>query len=296
MSQAYTMHPFDYVKNKISESSYKLFKYIIWTTVIGLIVGIILVISFYILLVPLGFTLQDFDTNNFYTTGQTILDSGIFLSKGGIITVIFLSLAVIALIVVLIMTYIQYYKLGSAFNRLYIADSSIETPRFISYGFYGYVIAIIIGIFVPGIAGSIVSILGNVSLAIAAYLIYRLFTEYRDERRFNAKPSILLFIGLAINIVTNISSMFSTWGSFGTLIGFILMLLGFRDLSRDIKIVSFTRGQQIGSQYKQQTQQIGPTKTAYSPQDTSKKILFCPNCGAKLADNAKFCANCGSTI
>ena len=29
---------------------------------------------------------------------------------------------------------------------------------------------------------------------------------------------------------------------------------------------------------------------------TSKKMKYCPNCGAQLPDNANFCASCGSPL
>jgi len=294
MNQTYGMHPFEYAKNKISESATKLYKYIIWTTVLGVILAVIMVVTYFVLLEPLGFILADFDTNNIYTTGQALVDSGIL--ETGIVAIIFLGIAGVGFLIFLVLSYIQYYKLGSAFSRLYVADPITETMKYISYGFYGYIIAIIASTFIPGIANAVVSILGNVSLAIAAYLIYQLFIDFKTQGRFKGKPSILLFIGLAINVVTSISSIFNTWGSFGSLVGFILMLMGFRDLSRDIRTVIPPTGQTIQPKV---TPVISTEDSTISTEDIKTvpaSERFCSNCGTKITSDVKFCSNCGFSV
>ncbi|MCG3259348.1 MAG: hypothetical protein H7644_06360, partial [Candidatus Heimdallarchaeota archaeon] len=199
MNQNYGIQPFEFAKNKASESSNKLYKYIILTTVLGIFLAMLFVIGYFVYLVDFGFTIESFDPNNIYATGEAIFNSGILTT--GLILVIFAGIFGIALVVVMIMSYIQYYKLGSAFSRLHVADPIITTSKYISYGFFGYIIAIVASIFIPGIGSTIVSILGNVSLAVAAYLIYRLFLEYRTLGRFKRKSSFYLFLGLAINVV-----------------------------------------------------------------------------------------------
>ncbi|MHA1217506.1 MAG: zinc ribbon domain-containing protein [Candidatus Heimdallarchaeaceae archaeon] len=292
MNQNYGIQPFEFAKNKISESANKLYKYLILMTVIGIFLAVIMIITFFVLLVPLGFTFEDFDPSNIYTTGEAIYNSGILTT--GLIAVIFLGIFGIALIVILIMSYIQYYKLGSAFSRLHVADPIITTTRYISYGFYGYIIALIASIFIPGIGSTVVSILGNVALAVAAYLIYKLFIEFKSLGRFKGKPSYYLFLGLAINVVTSISAMYSTWGSFGSFIGFILMLLGFRDLSRDIRTVTQPGGQAPQTRAPLQSSEV--STIPISDTKVTEGVLFCIKCGTKIEPNMKFCSNCGSSI
>lgn len=292
MSQNYNLSPFESAKRKISESSNKLYKYTIASVIIAMILVVILIVT---LIVVLGSSIESFDIDNLYQFGEDLISAGLFTS--GLIAAIFLIIAVIALLVILIMSYVQYYKLGSAFSNLHQADSALETSKYISYGFYGYIIAIIVGMFVPGIGGTVVSIIGNISLAGAAYLIYQLFNEYKNLGRFKGKSTMYLFLGLAINAVAAIVSLFSYYGSTGTLIGFILMLMGFRDLSRDIKLVAAPGGQVAPTGE--------PAAVAYSPaqpttepiqQTQPKATRFCSNCGAKITTDVKFCQNCGSSV
>ena len=292
MSQNYGIQPFEFAKNKVSESSNKLYKYIILTTVLGIFLAMLFVIGYFVYLVDLGFTIESFDPNNIYATGQAIFNSGILTT--GLILVIFAGILGVAIIVVLIMSYVQYYKLGSAFSRLHVADPIITTSKYISYGFFGYIIAIVASIFIPGIGSTIVSILGNVSLAVAAYLIYKLFQEYRILGRFKRKSSYYLFLGLAINVVTSISALFSTWGSFGSFIGFILMLMGFRDLSIDIRNVTPPGGQAPQKSAPPVQSNVESTIPESSAEMTGD-ARFCIKCGTKIEPNMKFCSNCGAS-
>jgi len=294
MNQDYNTQPFEYAKNKISESANKLYRYIIWATVIGIALVIIIAITIFVVLIPLGFSIEDFNPNNIYETGEAIIASGILAS--GIVAAVFLGIALVALLVILFMCYVQYYRLGTAFSKLYQAERTLETTKFISYGFYGYIIAIIAGMFIPGVAGNVVSIAGNVSLAAAAYLIYQLFGEYRSTGRFRGKPSMYLFIGLAVNVVSSISSMFSTYGSIGGLIGFILMLLGFRDLSRDIRVVEPQSHQEMTTQAAPVVSYSESKPTAAQVKPAQDKAQFCSKCGAKAMDNGKFCQSCGASL
>jgi len=294
MNQDYNTQTFEYAKSKISESADKLYRYIILATIIGIALVVILAITLFIVLIPLGFSIEDFNPNNIYETGEAIIASGILSS--GIVAFVFLGIALVALIVILFMSYVQYYRLGTAFSKLYQADRTLETTKFISYGFYGYIIAIIAGMFIPGVGGNVVSIAGNVSLAVAAFLIYQLFGEYKSTGRFRGKPSMYLFIGLAVNVVSSISSMFSTYGPIGSLVGFILMLLGFRDLSRDIRMVEPQSHQKMRAQAVPVEGYSESKPTAAQVEPAQDKTNFCSKCGAKAMDNGKFCQSCGASL
>ncbi len=294
MNQDYNTQPFEYAKSKISESADKLYKYIILATIIGIALVVIIAITLFVVLIPLGFTIEDFNPNNIYATGEAIIASGILSS--GIIAVVFLGIALVALLVILFMSYVQYYRLGTGFNKLYEAERTLETTKFISYGFYGYIIAIIAGMFIPGVTGNVISIAGNVSLAAAAFLIYQLFNEYKSKGRFRGKPSMYLFIGLAVNVVSSISSMFSTYGSIGSLVGFILMLLGFRDLSRDIRMVESQSHQEMTAQAAPVESYSESKPTVAQVEPALNKAHFCSKCGAKITTDGEFCQNCGASL
>jgi len=294
MNQTHAMHPFEDAKYRISVSSKKLYQYLIWATVLGLILFVGLIVTLLVILIPLGFSFEDFDLNDPYTSGQALLDSDFF--SVAIAAAILLIIALVALLIIMIMSYVQYYRLGSGFNKLHLSDPRKETTRYISYGIYGYVIAIIAGIFIPDIGGVIVSILGNVSLAIGVFLIYQLFVDYKNEGRFTGKPSILLFIGIAMNVVSSISSLFSTYGTAVNLIGFILMLIGFNQLSKDILLVAPPGAQTAPAPTTQPDQPVQAVPPATETQPEPANERFCSKCGAKTTTDVKFCQNCGAQL
>ncbi|MHA1198562.1 MAG: zinc ribbon domain-containing protein [Candidatus Heimdallarchaeaceae archaeon] len=292
MSQNVNLSLFESAKGRISESSNKLYKYTIASVIIAMIAVVILVVT---LVVVLGFTMasfESFDMNDFYQLGEDLIASGLFTLA--LIPAIFLIIVVVALVIVLILQFIQYYKLGTAFSKLHDADRTLETTKYISYGFFIYVIASIAGGFVPGIGGTIITVIANVSLAAAAYLIYQLFEEYKSLGRFLRKSNWYLVIGLAINAISAIISLFSTYGYSGSLIGFILMLMGFRDLSRDIKLVAAPGGQ-VAQTAEPKTAAYSPAQSTPAPTQETK-TRFCSNCGAQSSTDMKFCQNCGKTL
>ena len=292
MNQGYNFQLFERTKHDISISANKLKNYIIFLVVAAIILVIIVAV---ILFVVLGFsveTLSTLDPNNLYQFGQDIIDSGLFTLA--LIPAIFLIIVGIGVIIIAILQFVQYIKLGSGFSKLYDADRALETSKYISYGFYGYVIAVIVGFFVPGIGGTIVSIIGNLSLAVGAYFIYQLFREYRNLGRYNSKISSLLFIGLAAQVISQIISAFTYYGGLLGLVGFILMLVGFRDLSRDIKLVA-PPGMQVIQPQASSSVQYAPTQTT-TPVKKTTGAQYCAHCGAKLTSNSKFCDNCGAEL
>ncbi len=294
MNQNVMVHPFEDAKNKISDSSRKLYRYTLWATFLGFALAIILIISLFAILIPLGFVLEEFDLDNIYESGEALIASN-FLTTG-LVAAIFLVIVLVALIIVMIMIYVQYYRLASGFNRLHNSDPRDESTKYISYGIYGYVIAVIAGIFIPGTVGNVVTALGNVSLAIGVYLIYKLFGDYKNEGRFKGKPSVFLFIGLGIQAITSISSIFNEFVALGGLLGFILMLLGFRDLSRDIRIVDPPSDQGIPAKIIPDQQYVETAPITSEPSSAPASVDFCSKCGAKITTDGKFCQSCGAAL
>ena len=243
MSQNNTIFAFEDAKNKISVSSRKLYLYLIWTTIIGIVLAVVLLITLLVFLAALGLSITDFDLENIYESAETLIGSGLLTS--GLVMVILLVIAILALIIISIMSYVQYYRLGTGFSKLHASDPRTETNRYISFGIYGYVLAVVAGIFIPGTFGTVVTLLGNVSLAFGVFLVYQLFQGYAEQGRFKGKHSIILFIGIALNVVASITIFFNDFGIVGSLVGFILMLIGFRNLSRDIMLVEPPKGEAV---------------------------------------------------
>ncbi|MHA1552615.1 MAG: hypothetical protein ACTSQC_11800 [Candidatus Heimdallarchaeaceae archaeon] len=243
MSQNNTMYAFEDAKNKISVSSRKIYRYLILTTIIGLILAVVLLVLVLVFLSSLGLTIADIDLDNIYETGALLISEEILATA--LAAVIILGISLLALVVISILTYVQYYRLGTGFSKLHSSDPRSETNRYISFGIYGYVIAVVAGIFIPGIFGTVVSLLANVSLAFGVFLIYQLFQGYTEQGRFKGKHSIILFIGIALNVVASITTLFNDFGTIGSLVGFILMLIGFKNLSRDIMLVEPPTGEAI---------------------------------------------------
>ena len=293
MNVNYGSQTFEYAKQKISLSANKLKNYIIIQVIFGIILIAIVVIAFLVVLGLTATDLTNINPNDLYQLVEDIVNNGIFVTTAGIIAAVFLIIAGIALVIIGILTYVQYYRLGQGFDKLNQADPSVQISKSVSYGFYGYIIAVIVGIFLPGIAGTIVSLIGNLSLAIAAYFIYQLFSEYQKQGRFNRTPSYMLVLGLGAQLITQIVSLFSYYGSFIGFVGFILMLIGFSHLSRDIKLVlppggTASQAQKVQQDSYAQAQPTAPVKQAGT--------TFCSHCGAKLTGDERFCVNCGAEV
>ena len=290
MYQSQQMHPFDYAKHKIADSSNKLYKYLLWAVFLAITLVIILIIA---LIVIIGTSIASIDPNNIYEIIGTLF-------TGGAVAITLLVIAGIGLIILMIMIYVQYYKLGSGFGLLHRSDPINENAKYASYGIQGYIVAIILGLFIPGYAGSVISLLGNASLAIGFYFVYKLFVDYKGLGRFNQKPTIMLFIAVAINLITSIVSFFSLYGGIGSIIGFILLVYGFRDLSKDIMVVlPPTAGPDVAQQVVSKTpQEVSVAKTTAVVTETppTSDAKFCSNCGAKAQPGSKFCENCGSNL
>ncbi len=288
MTYGYQVHPFDLAKRRISDSSNKLYSYLLATVIISVILVIISVIMFFVVLLPLGFTIADFDPNNIYSSLETIIDVSwiaiFIISTGGII-----------LVILFIIIYVQYYKLGSGFRLLQKADPMFMSPQYASYGIIGYVIAIIIGFFVQGYAGTAISLAGNLSLVVGFYFIYKTFTDYRQQGRFSKPPTKMLFIAVTINFISSIVAFFTLFSSIGTIVGFIFLLIGYRDLSRDIALILPPGATPTSSQaaVPVKTEQYPIQQAAVEPIISGK--AFCSSCGAKIDHEDKFCPNCGAT-
>ncbi len=298
MTQAYQMPPFDVAKYKISDSSKKLYKYTIWMIFAVIALIVLAAIAIFVII---GISIDDLmaiDPDNIYEFADALL-------AGGAVAIVLILIGALAVVVIQIMIFVQYYKLGSGYSLLSKIDPSTVSLQYASYGIYGYIAAIIIGLFVPNTAGSIISILSYVSLAVGFFFIYRSFVDYRGVGRFNKKPTMLLFIGAAISAITQLTSMFTVFGSFGSIIGFILLLLGFRELGSDIMIVQPPSGQAgpYADAPKVEPLETHPAKPA--PSDPIPKApvphevaeaRYCANCGAKQPVNVKFCQNCGESL
>jgi len=294
MSYTQQMHPFDYAKRKISESAQRLSQLLIWGVVLGIAIVIITVVY---LVVVLGFSLSVFDLNDLYALGTAIY------AAGGV-AIALLAITGIALLVIVIIVYVQYYHLGSGFNVLSTADKTVINSKNASYGIYGYLIATIVGIFAPGWAGLVFSILANVSLAFGFYFVYQTFLELRRQNRFNKEPTKLLLIAVIINIISSIVGIFTGFGSLGTIIGFILLLIGLKDLSREITQIRPPGPAPVPSSVTIEAPKVQPPTAPRKDEEVSfipksdKPIeeRFCPNCGAKVGEKARFCTNCGANI
>ncbi len=299
MSQTYQMPPFDFAKYKISESSRKLYKYTLWQVFITLAIFILLVIAIFVVLIPIGFSITDFDTNDLYSLGESLLE-------GGAIIITFLAIIGLILIIISIMVFFQYYALGRGFDALYKVDPISVSSQYASYGIMVYLVATIIGLFVPNIAGSVISILGNVSLAIGFYFVYKTFIDYRAKGRFRGSPTMMLFIAVAINLISTVVSIFTIFATLGTIIGSILIIIGFRELARDIMVIQpgatqpgpyddSTTVQPIAT-HPAKPAPVDPIPKATDPHRSSDEVRFCSSCGAKVSNVDKFCPNCGGTI
>jgi hypothetical protein len=283
-------HPFEYAKSRLITSSRKLYQYQLAILIVGIALVILILIALFVFLVPLGFSIETFDPTDIYAFGDLFAGIGIGLLSFGLIFLI--GFAILG-----IMIFIQYYKLGNGYDLLAKADPSSNSPKNASYGFYGYIIATIIGIFVPGYAGTAVNLIGTVSLAAGFYFAYKTLVDYQTKGQFPKKPSLLLVIAGILSLASSIITFFTL---FGTLIGLlvpILMVLGFRELTNDLTLLQ-APGMGVSIKTPQESvpsEKVPSTATTYEP-STTLGVQFCSNCGAKAQTGTKFCENCGANL
>jgi ribosomal protein L40E len=289
MAQVYPTTPFDSVKMKVADSSKRISNYLSWLVIIGFVLGImfsVLIIGF---LVPtIGFSLA--------TLSIYALIGAMFAPEILAIALVFVLIMIIPILILLalaIQVIINTFKLGSGFHKLSTIDSSSINARYVSYAIYGYIISSIIAAFVPRYGGVALMLVGNLSLAVGAFFIYKLFSEYQKSNRYPQSPTITLLIAVSINLVASIINFFTIFGFFGSILGFIFLLFGLKTLSKEIMYV-LPLTTQIG------LETSAPQEASYGTQQTESNLQadtkFCASCGAKQPIIAKFCQHCGSTF
>ncbi len=295
-------HPLDYAKSRLIDSSQKLYRYQLWLVLSGIAFVILIIIAFFVFLVPLGFDLATFDPTNISSLEDMIFGVGTGL-------LVFLALLGIMFVIVLIMTYIQYYRLGTGFSLLYKADPISNNARNAGYGLIGYVMALILGIvvgfFTVGYIGTIISIMGTISLALGFYFINRTFVDYQKQERFPKAPSYLLLTAGVLSVASTIVQIFTVFGSLISILIPILLVFGFRELTTDLTLIRAPLAQpgarrSVSTQatYEPHPARPAPSTPVPSAPETSSStdVLFCSSCGAKAQSGAKFCENCGANI
>ena len=296
------VNPFELSKRKISESSGKIAKLLI-AVVVLLFVLLILVI---IMLAIAAASSVAIDPSNPYTLIGAAFSSFIVLG-------IFILLIGLAFIVIQIMVLVQYYRLGQGFSEVANMDPSLPNAKYASFGIYGYIICYVLGIIISRAFGQVITLLGTFSLAAGFYFIYVTFEDFRKQGRFGKPTSKKLFIAVAFTLVGNIMNFFNSIamvavGGFFGLIGFILLIIGLKDLERDILLVTpaGTVSTRPTTQTPYQAPTSVPTSAPASPapdqfsqspktQDVTQ-AKFCPNCGTKNELQDKFCISCGAKL
>ena len=265
--------PFEAAKQKIAESAEKISKLFIWAIILGIITIILVIVAVVIAIVGTGASFE-FDISNPYELISTMFGAIIGLA-------VVVLIAGIAFFIIMIMIYINYYQLGKGFDILGQADPMAFNAKNASYGFYAYIIGIIIGFFVPNVGGVVISLLGNIALGVGFYFAYQTFKQYQQEGRLQVTPSYHALVGVSLSIIGNIIN-FSRFGFGGilSLIGFIFFLIGLRNISREVVMIA------------PPSEQAAPV----TPATPAEQTKFCSNCGAKNNINDKFCANCGGDL
>jgi len=95
MAQVYQINPFEYAKQKISTSAENLRKYLLVSVIISFISFAIAIIVIFAILIPLGFSLSNLEPEKMYAFMGNVF-------AGGILAIILMLLAVIALLVIFI--------------------------------------------------------------------------------------------------------------------------------------------------------------------------------------------------
>lgn len=292
MVQQTQIHPFDYAKSRLIRSSEKLYQYQLWSLLLGIALIILIIIAFFTVLVDLGFDLETFDPTDIYELSDVFLGIGIGLLVFGIIFLI-------AFAIIGIMIFVQYYKLGTGYSLLAKADPSSISAKNASYGFHGYIIATIIGIFIPGYGGTAVTLVGTLALTLGFYFTYKTLVDYQKKGQFKKSPSLLLVVAGILSLASSIVSFFTMFGTLAGLLVPILMVFGFRELTNDLTLIQ-APGMSVSAKtpYQEHPKQPIPSSPVQTADEsaTVTGAQFCSSCGAKIQSGAKFCDNCGANI
>ena len=288
MVQQTQLHPFEHAKSRLIRSSRKLYQYQSGILIAGIALIILILIALFVFLIPLGFSIETFDPTDIYAFGDIFAGIGL-----GLLT--FAIIFLIGFAILGIMIFIQYYQLGTGYSLLARADPSSSSAKNASYGFHGYIIATIIGIFVPGNGGTAVNLIGTLALTAGFYFTYKTLVDYKKKGQFPKNPSILLVVAGVLSLVSSIVSFFNLFGTLGGLLVPILLVFGFRELTNDLALI---QAPGVGVADKTPYQEIPEKEVPSSPTPAapSADVQFCSHCGAKAQPGSKFCENCGNSL
>ncbi|MHA1198790.1 MAG: zinc ribbon domain-containing protein [Candidatus Heimdallarchaeaceae archaeon] len=252
------------------------------------------------------------------------------------------SIMTFVLVVILvsgIMYLIAFFRLAKSFILLAkvvpsVANPALKVGNFLRYALFIQITSIILGAFV-GVGMSYVTEIANViafGLFVAAYFNLSLtFKKLKEINLYPKKESRLLFYSQIVPLTAMIPLTFTISElSSGTdinlipliiggviiLLGYIGMMVGFYNLSNDVKLIEGPSevefGHETSTVYVTPPQQANrpveyqPTEpvksyqekiiTSEETKDGNMEAQFCPNCGTKLKLNKAFCHSCGSKV
>ncbi|MCE7747664.1 MAG: zinc ribbon domain-containing protein [Candidatus Heimdallarchaeota archaeon] len=239
-----------------------------------------------------------------------------------------LTFVLVLILVSGIMYLIAFFRMAKSFILLAKVVPSVTSPalkvgNFLRYALFIQIASIILGLLV-GVGMSYVTEIANIiafGLLVAAYYNLSLtFKKLKENNLYPKKESRLLFYSQIVPVTAMIPLTFSVSelssgadinlipliiGGVIILIGYIGLMIGFYNLSNDVKLIEgpseVDYGHETSTVYVQPKQ--APTEIQYQPKQISTPKVqqadglaasFCPNCGNKLKTNKAFCHKCGT--
>ncbi|MBS3919498.1 MAG: zinc-ribbon domain-containing protein [Deltaproteobacteria bacterium] len=132
-------------------------------------------------------------------------------------------------------------------------------------------------------------------ILIVAIVILGCFFWFGEEKTDILKPIVVLggLLGLAILVIRFVQFLQECkvmyeirYGAIGTLIGFILSIFGLQFIEDSVPKVETEKSEN-------QSQESALPRISTS---TLPRINFCPECGAKVQSDDKFCQECGNGL
>lgn len=310
------------VKNQISKYARRIAIYqtLVMGTII-ILVGLLYSIKDELLNVPQS-VLEDINALQDYLTNLIQEYSTIFS---------FMFFIAVILLIIGIMNLIAFFKLAKGFNMLArvippISRQANNSGNFIRFALFAQIASILLGSFIS-LGGSyiteIINILAFILLVVAYYNISQIFKILYQNQLYPKKESKLLFYSQIIPLISMIPLSYSIY-QLGTgseiniipliisgviiILGYIGMMLGFYNLSKDVFLIEIntfvsiteTQRREYSTQKEEEVyiQQPKPTSEKYSENQLEDElpVQFCSNCGTKLKPGKLYCRNCGIKI
>ncbi|MHA1552719.1 MAG: hypothetical protein ACTSQC_12325 [Candidatus Heimdallarchaeaceae archaeon] len=224
---------FNKCKRDLSVSSRNVKNSLALLLFLGFILTVISLLSISFILIPSSITLMDLNLLSLYSL-NIISD---FYSQNAALFIIF-SISAIICLGFFVFYLVQISLHARNYFRIFTLEKQEKRFQYSGIFFILYVAFTLLGFIPVNYLNTSMFFIGSILLLLALFMNYRTFQDYRKQKRFIKKPSILPLVGGIINVLSWLIMYFTILSIYGNLIGLFLIYLGFRKLVVDFKLIN----------------------------------------------------------